>query len=50
MELEIGNRKDDIVMFHSKSSLGQVYLDEYIVEYGKAITITGTIQLGDSRP
>jgi len=49
MELEIGNRKDDIVdAFHSKSSLGQVYIDEYIVEYGKAITITGTIQLGDS--
>ena len=49
-EMEIGGRKSDLVdAFNSKDSLNRVYLDEYLVEFGKAITTSGTaLQMGDT--
>lgn len=48
-EIEIGGRKSDLVdAFNSKNSLDRVYSNEYLVEYGKAITRSGEdLQLGD---
>jgi hypothetical protein len=49
-EMEIGGRKSDLVdAFNSKDSLNRVYLDTYLVEFGKAITTSGTaLQMGDT--
>jgi len=49
-EMEIGGRKSDLIdAFNSKDSLNRIYLDEYLVEFGKAITLTGEdFQLGDT--
>lgn len=48
-EMEIGGRKKDLIdAFNAKDSLNRVYFNEYLVEYGKAITTSGTaLQLGD---
>ncbi|MFZ2472762.1 MAG: hypothetical protein WAW52_12595 [Methanothrix sp.] len=49
-EMEIGGRKSDLVdAFNAKDSLNRVYFDEYLVEFGKAITTSGTAhQMGDT--
>lgn len=48
-EMEIGSRDDDLIdAFNARDSLNRVYQNEYLVEYGKAITVSGTnLQLGD---
>jgi hypothetical protein len=48
-EMEIGGRKSDLIdAFNSKSALNRTYYNEYLTEYGKAITNSGSdLQLGD---
>jgi hypothetical protein len=48
-EMEIGSRDNDLMdAFNAKDSLNRVYQNEYLVEYGKAITVSGTnLQTGD---
>ena len=49
-EIEIGGRKSDLVdAFNAKDSLNRVYFDEYLTEFGNAITTSGTaLQMGDT--
>jgi hypothetical protein len=49
-EIEIGGRKSDLVdAFNAKDSLNRVYFEESMVEFGNAITVSGTaLQLGDN--
>lgn len=49
-EIEIGGRGKDLVdAFNAKDSLNRIYLNEYMVEFGKAITTSGTaLQMGDT--
>jgi len=48
-EMEIGGRDNDLMdAFNGKSSLDRVYANEYLVECGKAITLSGEdAQMGD---
>jgi hypothetical protein len=48
-EMEIGGRKSDLIdAFNSKSALNRTYYNEYLTEYGKAITNTGSaLVMGD---
>jgi hypothetical protein len=48
-EMEIGGRSSDIVdAFNSRDSLDRVYLNEYLVEYGKSLSASGSaLQMGD---
>jgi hypothetical protein len=53
IEMELGGRKSEILdAFQAKSSLSRVYYQEYLVQFGKAVTIspsnTGNLQLGDT--
>ena len=50
-EMEIGGRKKDLIdAFNAKDSLERVYSNnEYLVEYGNAITMSGAdLQMGDT--
>ena len=48
-EMDIGGKTSDIIdAFNSRDSLDRVYQNEYLVEYGKALTGSGTtLQMGD---
>ena len=48
IDLELGGRADDLVdAFQAKSSLSQVYQDEYLIQCGVPINASGTLQIGD---